>query len=88
MAARKKFHTPAYYRIKLQGHLDPKWSEWFAKMRICTEGDNTILAGLVVDQAALRGVLTRIGDLNLTLLSVERIEKRSENKSLITKEET
>ena len=62
------------YRIKLKGCLDPKWSDWFEQMAISAEGGETILTGPVADQAALHGLLIRIRDLNLTLLSVERIE--------------
>lgn len=67
-------HGPRDYRIRLKGHLSPKWSDWFAQMVISTEGGNTILTGAVADQAALHGLLIRIRDLNLTLLSVECIE--------------
>ena len=69
-----KYHAPAHYRIKLKGHLDHKWSDWFEQMAMSTEGDQTILTGLLADQAALHGLLIRIRDLNLTLLSVNRIE--------------
>ena len=69
-----KFHGSTDYRIKLKGRLDPKWSDWFDQMEISTEGNQTILTGSVADQAALHGLLTRIRDLNLTLLSVERLE--------------
>ena len=69
-----KYHGPAHYRIKLKGHLDHKWSNWFEQMTICSKGGETILTGLLSDQAALHGLLIRIRDLNLTLLQVERIE--------------
>ncbi len=69
-----KYHGPSHYRINLKGHLDHKWSDWFEQMAISTEGDKTILTGPVADQAALHGLLIRIRDLNLTLLSVERLE--------------
>jgi hypothetical protein len=70
----QKYHNPPHYRIKLQGHLDQKWSDWFEHMAMYTEGDQTILTGSLSDQAALHGLLVRIRDLNLTLLSVKRIE--------------
>ena len=69
-----KCHTPAHYRIKLKDRLDPKWSDWFEQMAISHEGCETILTGQVADQAALHGLLIRIRDLNLNLLSVERLE--------------
>ena len=69
-----KHHGSQGYRIKLKGCLDPNWSDWFEQMAIRTEGGVTILTGSVSDQAALHGILIRIRDLNLTLLSVERLE--------------
>ncbi|MGW8303112.1 MAG: hypothetical protein ACWGNO_13630 [Desulfobacterales bacterium] len=75
-----KFHGPTDYRIKLKGRLDPKWSDWFDQMEISTEGNQTILTGSVADQAALHGLLIRIRDLNLPLLSVERIEPIQQEK--------
>ena len=64
----------AAYRIKVQGRLTENWSDWFSGMTITFESDITILTGAVADQAALRGILTKIWDLNLTLISVNRIE--------------
>ena len=62
---------PEYYEIKVKGHLDPKWSEWFAGLQLAhLEGNETLLSGLLPDQAALHGLLERIRDLNLTLISV------------------
>lgn len=73
MTKPRKSYSPVHYRIKLKGCLDHKWSDWFEQMKISTQDDETILTGPVVDQAALHGLLIRIRDLNLTLLSVERI---------------
>ena len=67
-------HGPTDYRIRLRGHLDPKWSDWFEQMVVSTDEADTFLTGPVADQAALHGLLIRIRDLNLTLLSVECIE--------------
>ncbi len=62
------------YEIRVDGHLAADWSEWFDGLRIihASEGE-TILAGLVRDQAALFGVLMKVRDLGLTLISVNRI---------------
>ena len=62
---------PEYYEIKIRGHLDPRWSDWFADLKLThLEGDETLLSGSLHDQAALHGLLERIRDLNLTLISV------------------
>lgn len=57
-------------RIIIEGHLDIKWKDWFEGMEISYEGDNTILSGIIKDESFLHGILNRIRDLNLKLLSV------------------
>ncbi len=66
------------YQIKIQGRLDESWSGWFNSMAITVEGNTTTLTGAVIDQAALRGILSRLWDLNLALISVNSIELASE----------
>ncbi len=66
------------YQIKVQGRLDESWSGWFDRLVITVEGNTTTLTGAVVDQAALRGLLSRLWDLNLALISVNPIEPASE----------
>ena len=62
---------PEYYEIRLRGHLDQRWSDWFAGLTLThLEGDQTLLSGSMPDQAALHGLLERIRDLNLALVSV------------------
>ena len=64
---------PHYYEIKIRGHLDQRWSDWLAGLKLThLEGDETLLSGQLPDQAALHGLLERIRDLNLTLISVSR----------------
>jgi hypothetical protein len=66
--------SPARYRIRIRGHLDPTWSAWFDSLTIIQAEDGTTeLAGPLVDQAALFGLLARLRDLGATLLLVERL---------------
>jgi hypothetical protein len=62
------------YQIKLEGELDARWSAWFNSLSVCVGEEITTLTGPVADQAALRGILNKIWDLNLTLVSVVRLE--------------
>jgi hypothetical protein len=63
------------YEIRVQGHLQDRWAEWFDDLTISREGDGTTtLYGPIVDQAALQSILLKIGRLNLTLISANRIE--------------
>jgi hypothetical protein len=60
------------YEIRVQGRLDPCWFDWFEGLTVTSAADGqTILEGRLPDQAALHGVLNRIRDLNLRLISVE-----------------
>jgi hypothetical protein len=65
---------PIYYRIRIRGHLDPGWSDWFDGLAITQEMDGTTtLAGPLTDQATLYGLLSRLRDLGATLVMVEQL---------------
>lgn len=66
--------SPARYQIRVDGVLDSCWATWFEGLRVHAEGTQTVLSGLVADQAALHGVLTRLRDLGLCLVSVCRLD--------------
>ena len=62
------------YEIRVQGHLDQRWSTWFDGLTITYEGDDvTVLRGPLVDEAALHGILIKVRDLTLPLLAVSRV---------------
>ena len=64
-----------WYEIRIQGHLDQHWSEWFDGLDITYDvDDNTVLRGPLVDETALHGVLIKVRDIALPLLAVNRIE--------------
>ena len=64
-----------WYEIRLRGRLDPRWSGWFDGLALTTGTDGTTtLRGAVVDQAALHGLLQRLRDLSLPLISVNQVE--------------
>ena len=66
---------PKFYRIRVGGHLDSSWSEWFEGLRLTPEANGeTVLSGPIVDEAALHGVLAKVRDLGLPLLAVNRFE--------------
>ena len=70
-----KFDRPMVYQIRIEGHLGPRWSEWFGGMTITPEeGGETLLTGPVVDQAALHGLLRKVRDLGMPLISAIRVE--------------
>jgi hypothetical protein len=65
----------AHYRIRVRGTVPPSWSAWFRDFTIIPEANgDTTLTGPVTDQAALHGLISRIRDLGITLIAVERVE--------------
>jgi len=72
----------AIYQIRTRGYLRPEWSEWFEGMTITHESNvDTILSGPVRDQAALHGLLARVRDLGLALVSVNQVKPASKSDS-------
>ena len=69
-------------KIIIQGHLDKSWMQSFEGMRISYEGDNTVLLGIIKDEAHLHGILGVIRDFNLKLISINPLENNPEDKGL------
>lgn len=68
-------HESTHYAIRVQGRLGPRWSAWFDRMQLSEQDDGiTVLACPVVDQAALQGLLQRLTDVGLTLISIAQID--------------
>jgi hypothetical protein len=76
MSDMRQFSGRDVYEIRVKGNLDLRWSDWFDGFSITPVGaDETLLSGSVADQAALHGVLHKIRDLGLPLLTVQRLEE-------------
>jgi hypothetical protein len=76
----REFDERADYQIRVKGDLDQRWSDWFDGFTLTPQVDGaTLLTGPVADQAALHGLLGKIRDLSLPLLSVERLETKEQS---------
>ena len=62
------------YEIRVKGILDGRWAAWFEDLQVSSDGDETVIAGLVADQAALHGLLAKVRDLGLFLISVRHLD--------------
>jgi hypothetical protein len=71
--SKQRFDESCTYRIHIKGRLDRKWADWFGGFEITYTNDDTLLQGTVPDQAALHGILAKINELGLSLLSVDRL---------------
>lgn len=84
-------HEPGCYEFRLRGRLDQRWSTWFDGMTLTTRADSagtqTILRGHVVDQAALHGLLARLRDIGLPLISITRVEPDTNDEQDIATDE-
>jgi hypothetical protein len=70
-----EFDKPEVYQVRVKGGLDTEWSEWFDGFAVTPQANGeTLLTGVVADQSALHGLLNKIRDLGLPLLSVNRAE--------------
>ena len=68
------FGGPAQYEIRVAGVLDSRWAAWFNGLQVSGQGEETIICGLLADQPALHGLLTKLRDLGLCLISVRRLK--------------
>ncbi len=74
------FGQPKVYQIRIKGHLGPRWTDWFEGMtNTPEENGDTLLTGPVVDQAALHGLLRKVRDLDLPLLSIMRVDPKHDH---------
>jgi hypothetical protein len=74
-AANEKHTRPGLYEIRIKGHLEKRWIDWFEGLTITlAENGDTLLTGTVIDQAALYGLLRKVRDLGLPLVSIMPIE--------------
>ena len=72
--------SPEIYEIRVEGHLQDRWAEWFECMQLAREDDGTTtIYGQLPDQSALHGILRRISNMNLKLISVTQIEESQDN---------
>jgi hypothetical protein len=80
-ASTEDHREPGCYEIRLKGHLDARWADQFEHMSFTHASDGTtILAGPVVDQAALYGLLRKVRDLGLPLLAVNQVDPKQANR--------
>ena len=79
-ASTEDHHEPGCYEIRLKGHLDARWTDWFEGLSFTHASDGTtILTGPLVDQAALYGLLRKVRDLGLPLIAVNLVDPKQAN---------
>ena len=71
-----EFDRMMTYEIRVRGNIDSSWSDWFDGFELTVQGDETNLVGNVIDQAALHGLLAKINDLGLTLISIKNLREK------------
>ncbi len=83
-ASTEDHHEPGHYEIRIKGHLENRWANWFDGLTITLEDNGeTRLSGPVTDQAALHGLLRKVRDLGMFLISLKRIEPGQADESEI-----
>jgi hypothetical protein len=65
---------PGRYEIRVDGVLDDHWADWFGGLQLTTDGTQTVISGPLADQPALHGLLAKLRDLGLSLISVRRLD--------------
>jgi hypothetical protein len=76
MTNRRIYDQPTSYIIRIQGAIDSSWSDWFGGFTITPQNGETLLEGEARDQAALHGMLAKINELGLSIISVTRLPQR------------
>jgi hypothetical protein len=81
------FNEPLVYQIRVKGHLGAEWADWFGGLTITLEDDgDTLLTGPLIDQAALHGLLKKVRDLGMTLVSVNQVPSHETRQNRSNKE--
>ncbi len=76
-ASTENHHTSTLYEIRIKGHLDDRWADWFGDLTLTRQANgDTVLTGPMLDQAALQSALRKLGALGMPLISVTRKEKQ------------
>jgi hypothetical protein len=79
-------YEPGFYEIRIKGHLDDRWTSWFEGLTLTLEDNgNTLLTGMLVDQAALQGLLKKVGALGMPLISVNPVKPGQTNEPDVKK---
>ena len=81
MTNHSTYDQASKYKIRIQGILDSCWSDWFGGFSITIHGNETILVGVAPDQSALHGILAKINDLGLSLISVTKLSQDEQDET-------
>jgi hypothetical protein len=80
MTKKHNYDQPTRYLIRIQGAIDSSWSDWFGGFTITRQNGETLLEGEVRDQAALHGILAKINELGLAIISVNKLTNERKQK--------